>query len=409
MLCHVCGFEVEADDPYCSDCGALLGVVSGSTELIQLDGASAISDDPHWGSDETQQVGGGWTSGELEAIFPLLISTTPMAGIFVPPLVTEEMPVVMVSDQAAPRFKFGLNTLIAFVTAVVASIGIRATVVRVDSDIPKTPSESDPTGFRTGTWIVGHLAGNLTTAAVIAVLLIVAGAIGSAFGRRAFSGLAGGAGLALTGVCAIALGLAQLPIDAAREFITIPNPQSFTLTITRDLGYWLLLASAALGLVLFFASLDAAFGDPRPPLNPVIAALGALAAIVTAGGPLLANSPGVFGDNWYLSSAPGSPPALLLLARLVQLGLLAVSGVVGFLVVRRWGLGLAIGGALPAIWMAGSRLMSISADPIGPGVLNPGSDGTQMHSVTMLGACALIAMVLLALIAASTKNASRPS
>lgn len=409
MLCHVCGFEVDADDPYCSDCGALLGVVSGSTELIQIGGASAISDDPHWGSDETQQVGGGWTSGELDAIFPLLISTTPMAGIFVPPLTTEEMPVVTVSDQSAPRFKFGLNTLIAFVTAVVAVIGIRATVVRVDSDVPITPSESDPTGFRTGTWIVADLAGNLTTAAVIAVLLIVAGAIGSAFGRRAFSGLAGGAGLALTGVCAIALGLAQLPIDAAHQFIKIPNSQSFTLTITRDLGYWLLLSSAALGLVLFFASLDAALGDRRSALNPVIAALGALAAIVTAGGPLLASSPAVFGDNWYLSSVPGSPPALLLLARLVQLGLLAVSGVVGFLVVRRWGLGLVIGGALPAIWMAASRLMSISVDPIGPGVFNPGSDDTQMHSVTMLGACTLIATVLLALIAASSKNASRPS
>ena len=38
---------------------------------------------------------------------------------------------------------------------------------------------------------------------------------------------------------AVALGLAQFPIDTARDYAAIPSTQQFTLTITRDAGYWL--------------------------------------------------------------------------------------------------------------------------------------------------------------------------
>ena len=95
------------------------------------------------------------------------------------------------------------------------------------------------------------------------------------------------------------------------------------LTITRDVGYWLLLASAALGLIVFFASINDAFGDRRSGLNPWIAALGALATVVAVLGPMIPEGTAIFSDNWYLREGPGEPSALLLLGRLVQLALLA--------------------------------------------------------------------------------------
>ena len=44
-------------------------------------------------------------------------------------------------------------------------------------------------------------------------------------------------------------------------------------------------------------------------------------------------------------------PTLFFAARLVQLGLLVMCGVFGFLLVRRYGLGLAIGGTVVSGWL----------------------------------------------------------
>jgi hypothetical protein len=180
----------------------------------------------------------------------------------------------------------------------------------------------------------------------------------------------------------------------------IPSEEQFVLTITRDLGYWLLIAAGAIGIVLFFASINDALGDRRPGLNPWVAALGALAAVVTAAGPLIPENQAVFSDNWYLVEAPGEPPALLLVGRLVQLGLLAFTGVVGFLSVRRWGLGLAIGGSLPIVWLAASTLFELGDNPVGPGFRNPGAADMHLHGVTIIGVSALAAMSVLSVIAA---------
>jgi hypothetical protein len=229
---------------------------------------------------------------------------------------------------------------------------------------------------------------------------LVAGALAAGFRWRWGSGLAGGAGLALTGLVALSVGLADFPIDAARDFAAIPNAQQFTLTITRDVGYWLLIASAALGLIVFFASINEAFGDRRSGLNPWIAALGALATVVAMFGPMIPEGIAVFSDNWYVIEGPGQPSALLLVGRLVQLALLAASGVIGYLCVRRWGLGLAIGGALPIVWLAASTLFELTDRPIGPAFRNPGADSTDLHGVTIIGVSAVLSIAILAVVAA---------
>ena len=316
------------------------------------------------------------------------------------PNATAQMPAVVAHGRPAPRFRLGAVTVIAVMTGVVTLISLFAEMISVTSDQRLTPSEQTPFGFRTGTWIADDLADNLSIAGLVAIMLMVAGGVATGFHWRWGAGLAGGAGLAVAGLAAITIGLAQFPIDAAHEFVLIPTDQQFTLTITRGLGYWLTVAAAALGVVLFFAAINDASGDRRSGLNPWIAALGALATVVAAAGPLLPEQQAVFSDNWYLIEGAGEPTAMMLVGRLVQLGLLLMAGVVGFLTVRRWGLGLAIGGSLPVIWLAASTLFELTDRPVGPGFRNPGATTMHIHGVTIIGVSAVAAMAVLAVIAA---------
>ena len=310
------------------------------------------------------------------------------------------MPVYAPPAAARQRFRFGAVSMIAVLTGLVSLFTLFADIIEVTSDTRLAPSDDTPFGFRTGTWIADDLADNLSIAGLLAIVLMIAGGVAAGFHWRWGAGLAGGAGLAIAGVAALTIGLAQVPIDAAYEFARIPNEQQFTLTITRDLGYWLMLAAAALGVVLFFAAINDAPGDRRSGLNPWIGAVGALATVVAAAGPLLPEKQAVFSDNWYIIDGPGEAPAMLLAGRLVQLGLLLVAGVVGFLTVRRWGLGLAIGGTLSTIWLATSTLFDLTDKPIGPGFRNPGAVDMHVHGVTIIGVSAIAAMSILAVIAA---------
>jgi len=314
--------------------------------------------------------------------------------------VTAEMPAIVAPAPAARGFRLGAVTLIALLTGLVTLVSLFADMVAVTSDQRLTPSEQTPFGFRTGTWIADDLADNLSIAGLLAIMLMIAGGVASGFHWRWGAGLAGGAGLAIAGLAGITIGLAQSPIDAAHQFASIPSDQQFTLTITRDLGYWLMVAAAALGVVLFFAAINDASDDRRSGLNPWIAALGGLSAVVAAAGPLVPEKQAIFSDNWYLIDGPGEAPAMLIVGRLVQLGLLLLTGVVGFLTVRRWGLGLAIGGSLPVIWLAASTLFELTDTPVGPGFRNPGATDMHVHGVTIIGVSAIAAMAILAVIAA---------
>ncbi len=329
------------------------------------------------------------------------VEREPVNATRVVPTATAQMPAVApAADVPDRRFRFGAVTFLAVATGIVALVGLFATMLSVSSDTRLTIGEDAPFGFRTGTWIIDDLADNLSIAGLVAVVSMVAGGVAAAFGWRWGAGLAGGAGLGIAGLAALALGLAQIPIDAAHEFARIPPDEPFTLTITRDLGYWLLLVAGALGIVLFFASINDAIGDRRSGLNPWIAALGALATVVAATGPLLPENLAVFSDNWYLTDGPGEAPALLLATRLLQLGLLTMTGLIGFLSVRRWGLGVAIGGSLPIVWLAISTLFELTDAPVGPGFRNPGAEDMHLHGVTIIGVSAVAALSILAVIAA---------
>lgn len=316
------------------------------------------------------------------------------------PNATEQMPAMPIVAPEPSGFGFTLVLLIGVVTGIVTLIAMFANVITITSNTRLVQTDDTPPDFRIGTWIADDLADNLSIAGLIAIVLMVVGGIASGFRWRWGSGLAGGAGLAVAGIAAVTVGLAQMPIDVARAFALIPSEDPFVLTITRDLGYWLLIAAGALGVVLFFASVNDALGDRRPGLNPWIAALGALSIVVAGAGPLLPENQAIFSDNWYIIEGVGEAPALLVVGRLIQLGLFVIGGVIGFLSVRRWGLGLAIGATLPGIWLLISTLFDITDRPVGLGFRNPGAVDMHIHGVTIIGVSAVLAMLILGVIGA---------
>jgi hypothetical protein len=455
MQCHACASPVEPGQRFCGACGASLRNVTDPTAVVPATenepaDAAWSGDDPVWaatgtvpvtkGADAagvrtgdlpvTEPVAAAGTAGtdrsagerSLDAVPDLTPDATPAmtatAGVdddavwahaaegYVPPVdATSQMPLVPTphfdeSSMYQSRVRWSAVTVLSVFMALCALVGSFTVAVTVDTDVRIVSTDSMPAAFRTGTWYLDDFADNLSIAVLIASAAGVIGGVAAAFRWRWGSGLAGGSGLAMAGLGTLAAGLAQLPLQAARDFAATPNPQDFSLTLTTDIGYWLLLTGAGLGLVVFFASLNEAFGDRKPGLNPWIAALGALATVVAVIGPMVPEGTARFGDNLYRDPGFDSSPSLLLFGRLVQLGLLLLAGIVGYLCVRRWGLALVVGGTLPVMWMAVSTLFELTGNPIGPAYRNPGADDNELHGVTVIGVSAILAMTVLALVAA---------
>ena len=330
---------------------------------------------------------------------PVAVTAEQVTAKYAPPAPTGtrtlEMPLIDPHEMGLRRFRFrfGVVSGTAVVAAVVALVGVFANVTSIATDA------TSPT-FETGDWLVSDLGSNLPVAGLVGIAALVVGAVVAGFGIRWGAGLAGGAGLALAGWAALVIGLAEQPLQAATTAVEQPTTESFTITLTRDLGYWLLLATIVLGGAVFVVSLVLAGNDGRSGLNPWIAALGAVSALVAAAGPLVPEGEATFRNNWTSAGGTFDQPTAYLAGRLAQVILLALAGVVGFLQVRRWGLGLAIGGMLPVVWLALTTMLELGDSPVGPADTNPGDAAGDLHAVTVVGITALAGLAIVAVIAA---------
>ncbi|MDQ3468333.1 MAG: hypothetical protein M3487_00930, partial [Actinomycetota bacterium] len=184
----------------------------------------------------------------------------------------------------------------------------------------------------------------------------------------------------LAGWAALLIGLIEWrPIDIA----LLAGDAS----VTRDVGYWAVAAAGGLGAVALFVSLAGTGRDRQGGLDPWIAALGAASFLVAAGGPLIPLGTADISANYNAESLGFDPPTVFFVGRLVQVGLLALCGVVGFLLVRRYGLGLAVGSAVAVAWMVVTAATEQTANPIGPAYANPGAAPGDLipHGVTIVG------------------------
>lgn len=281
--------------------------------------------------------------------------------------------------EVVARRAFGLKPLllVAVLSAAAAAVGMFIRLLDVDL------SAGDPDPQRIGgAYLLNDFGTNLTIAGILMALTMVLGAIAWCAGFRWGAGLAGGAGAALAGWSAIALAQAEL----------VANVVDSRAAVTRDIGYWGVAVGGGLGVVVLALSLVRAGDDRRAGLDPWVAALGAMATIAAVIGPLIPMDDADVELNWSspwpqtrLADLPIDLPTVWLAARLVQLGLLLLCGIFGFLLVRRYGLGLAIGGTIGAGWMVLTTATEQTDAPIGLAIANPGSADGKPHLVTILG------------------------
>lgn len=262
-----------------------------------------------------------------------------------------------------------------------AAVAIAAGVIGVVQILIEIVPGAAVSGLEAGTWMVNDFGTNNTVAAILAMAAIGIGSILWCFGFRAGAGLAGGGGLALAGWAALLLGLAEWQLNDAERL-----GAGVGLTITRDVGYWGLVVAAGAGVLTFLASLSGSGRDAGGGLDPWVAALGAASVLVAAGGPLIPLGGADITGNYQSSSLDVFLPDLFFAGRLVQLGLFAFAGIIGFLLVRRYGLGLVVGGASVVGFQLATAALEQTDSPIGPGYANPGATADLTpHGVTIVG------------------------
>lgn len=278
-----------------------------------------------------------------------------------------------------PTFRIRPLLVLTIVPAVatVVSMFVRVIEIEPDGDLPFGASK------------LNDFATNHTVTGVLLAVTMVLGALAWCGGFRWGAGLAGGAGTGLAGWALVVVGQVELRISEAQAV------SGAAATVNRGIGYWALVGAGGLGLVVLITSLLRAGHDGRAGLDPWVAALGAMAAIAAALGPLIPLGGANLDQNWSSaggtwSSVPGTDvPTLFLVARFVQLGLLMLCGVFGFLLVRRYGLGLAIGATIGVGWMTVTTATEQTIAPIGPAIANPGnlppSGDAKPYIVTIVG------------------------
>ena len=455
MYCPSCGHEVNDDQKFCQDCGRSLAGVTEATEALKIrpspdppaefstpspdDGvpvppviaAEAIpvadlADLP------TQEITSRAPDPELDWATPTGDNPTTAAGA--PPLVTEaptgidisattqipvqtaaatttmdsipggqtdEFPAVFDGSgdiHEYPEVREPFKLKLVFVLAFFAAIAVLMAAVADIIDI-RTSAPID--GIATGVRTLDTLGTNLAIAGFFGAIVMALGGLLACFAFRWGAGLAGGAGLALTGWAAMVIGLAELRIASAESITRLTTDVAFTLKVTRDLGYWLVVVVGVAGVLVFIASLRSFGTNGRPALNPWIAALGAVAGVILVAGPLLPEGNATFSNNFRSATTTLDLPTAYFAGRLVQLALIGFTVVFGLLIVRAYGLGLAAGGISVAFWMWLSALTDLGTFPLGIAAGNFGAPDTTPHAVTTVGMVLTVAMLVAASILAA--------
>ena len=334
----------------------------------------------------------------IEVLPPPMLHGTDEPAAAGAPVVTQEMPAFEevpavfdghadLADYPTPREPFQVRLI--FLLAV---FGAAAMLMAIVADVIDIRTTRPAPGIATGSQALDELGSNLGLAGFVGASVMVLGGLLACFGLRWGAGLAGGAGLALAGWAGLSIGLAELPIAIA-ESITRTSSTQFTLRVTRDLGWWLILGVGVVGLVVFVASLRSIGTGGRRALNPLIAAITAVAVVVLAFGPLVPVD-AAFADNFRSVDPTRDLPSAFFAGRLGQVGLIALAGVVGMLIVRSYGLGLAVGGVSVSVWLWVSSLAEIGSNPVGIAYRNPGADSTVPHAVTTVGMISTLVLLI---------------
>ncbi len=420
MVCPRCGIEVSKHQKFCQDCGAPIesrpptdATTTAPTDAVTEPIATTEPDDitERFDSVATTEMAELEPPTEPIAVngpaspLPPQLTGPPTPGPAAPPWCPEDSAVGTVDTAEMPALFDGHDDLVDYPSArepfrlrvilLLALFGTASMLLSIVADVIDIRTTRPAPGITTGIRTLDDLGSDLGLAGFIGAAVMVVGSLLACFGLRWGAGLAGGAGLALAGWAGLTIGLAELPIAVA-ESITRTSSLEFTLRVTRDLGWWLIVAVGVIGLIVFLASLRSLGSGGRAALNPLIAAVAAVAMVVLAFGPLVPVNDAVFADNFRSVDPTRDLPAAFFAGRLVQVALIALAGIVGMLIVRSFGLGLAAGGISVSLWLWVASLAEIGQNPVGIAYRNPGADGTTPHAVTTTGMIATIVLLVVA-------------
>jgi hypothetical protein len=443
MYCPSCGQRVVENQKFCAECGNSLVDITDPTEALPVTGqlAGLPADDlPDIAGLPTQEITArepipdpdwGTPTGEVPVVSPAPDAPTPTDEV--PTLVTAAPPPVdMLSTTQIPFQSFdpantadepheitdevpelfdGSSDLYEYppgrdpfkvkLVFILGFFGAIAVLMAAVADMIDIRTSAPVDGIATGIRTLDTLGTNLAVAGFVGAAVMVLGGLLACFGFRWGAGLAGGAGLALTGWAAMVAGLAELRIASAESITRQTTDLAFTLKVTRDLGFWLIVVVAVIGLLVFLASLRSIGTGGRPPLNPWIAALGAVSGVVLVAGPLLPEGTATFANNFRSASPIFDLPTVYFAGRLIQLALIGGTIVFGLLIVRAYGLGLAAGGVSVALWMWVSSLLDLGTFPLGIAAGNFGASNATPHAVTSAGMSLTLLMLIVSAILAT--------
>ncbi|MCE9621316.1 MAG: zinc ribbon domain-containing protein [Actinomycetia bacterium] len=407
MFCPSCGAAVQSGQKFCTSCGSALAGAATPAPASSHDDATPTP--PQGQPLPPPPATSSPATAPATTVLAATTGASPAAAV-----VTGQYPAAGYEgpawDAAGGDWEpTGMAPVVGGVqpfriTPLVATASLAAVLAVASAFVDVAGIDvTDQSGFAATKQVfkLNDFSSNLTVGAILAALLLVIGASLGATGRRVGTGLAGGAGLALAGMMGMMLGQVTQLFDST-EFGLLGTGTSFTLTTTRDIGFWLAVVSALLGGAAFVLSFEGAGHDGHPPISPAIGALGLLGTAMAVIGPMIPMNDAPFGDQF---SNDFTPPATLLLRQLVLI-LIAVGGVVGFTRNRRWGLGLALGAISVAAWQLITAATESGDIPLSYAGGNPGALDFAPHTVTIIGVVAMILAGVAGLIVAAQRNAS---
>jgi hypothetical protein len=292
--------------------------------------------------------------------------------------------------------------LLAAATAVAVAAASIFTVVSMDS--------SGEVNLRLAL-TANDFTSNAMVACLIAVGLLLAGAVAGARGHRFAVGLIGGAGAAAGGLMLWVIGQAIAFVDSARHIVAARGG-FYRLHLVLESGFFMAIVAAVLGGACLVVSVLAPRNPAEVRAHPAVGALGALGSLVLVVGVILPTKSGRLADNFSSAHAIAGAmyrqnyvafifrtlyapvPPITTWFRLLMILLILVGGVVGFLRASGWGLGLAVGSMSVPLWLTITSLFDIGSLPYGIGGGNVGSVGHPPHVLVTFGFVVILVAAL---------------
>jgi len=282
--------------------------------------------------------------------------------------------------------------ILAVLSGVATIAGSFLNVLNLSSDV----SVRELGDYKINDFILGT---NLQVAFVVAGLAVITGGVLAVLGKRFGAGLAGGAGVACVPFVVALWGATQDRIKLGTA--DAGSSGGSFLQSKLDVGFWLLVIGAGIGLVVLFVAFVQSGYDGRPALHPAICAIGAVAAVIAAAGQMIPLKGTHFTDQFKTDGID----ARIVYGRLAILALVAVGGLIGFLRNNRWGVGYALGVATLYIWQWVSSLAKAGSHPAPPSFAG-GTLAGKPHAVTTIGVVVLLLVSVAAIVVANQPRRS---